>query len=64
MGGVNMWNLNLVIGGLIVGTAAHVIIAFMAAINFMWWTTALAGVASFVGFYFIDQLETLKREEW
>ena len=59
-----MWNLNLVIGGLIVGTAAHVIIAFMAAINFMWWTTALASVASFVGLYFIEQLETLKREEW
>lgn len=59
-----MWNLNLVIGGLIVGTAAHVIIAFMAAINFMWWTAALASVASFVGLYFVDQIETLKREEW
>ena len=58
-----MWKLNLVIGGLIVGTAAHIIIAFIAAINFMWWTTALASVESLVGFYFIDQLETLKREE-
>ena len=59
-----MWKVNLVIGGLIVGTAVHMIVAMMALINFMWWTAALATVVSVGGVYFIDQLETMKREEW
>ena len=59
-----MWKINLVVGGLIVGTAVHMIVAMMALINFMWWTAALASIVSCVGLYFVDQLETLKREEW
>lgn len=59
-----MSKVNLIIGGLIVGTAAHMIVAMMALINFMWWTAALASIVSCVGLYFVDQLETLKREEW
>lgn len=58
-----MWKVNLVIGGLIVGTAVHIIVAMMALINFMWGTAALASIVSCVGVWFIDQLETLKREE-
>lgn len=51
-----MWKVNLVIGGLIVGSAVHLLVALMAALNFMWWTAALATVTGCVGVWFIEQL--------
>jgi len=52
-----MWKVNLVVGGLIVGSAVHLLVALMAALSFMWWTAALAAVTGSVGVWFIDQLD-------
>ena len=59
-----MWKVNLVIGALIVGGAVHMIVALMALINFMWLTAAVASIVACGCIWFIDQLETMKREEW
>ena len=52
-----MWKVNVVMVMLVIGGVVHGLVAMMAALNFMWWTAALAAVVSIACVAFVDKLE-------